>query len=45
MSDWGAVYTPEKAVNAGNDLAMPGPISPDKLREAYDNGTLSPTGA
>ena len=42
MSDWGAVYTPEKAVNAGNDLAMPGPISPDKLREAYDNGTLSP---
>ena len=42
MSDWGAVYNPERAVNAGNDLAMPGPISPDKLREAYDNGTLSP---
>lgn len=42
MSDWGAVYNPEKAVNAGNDLAMPGPIPPDKLRKAYDSGTLSP---
>ncbi|MBR5513594.1 MAG: glycoside hydrolase family 3 C-terminal domain-containing protein [Ruminococcus sp.] len=42
MSDWGAVYNPERAVNAGNDLAMPGPIPPDKLREAFDNGTLSP---
>ncbi len=42
MSDWGAVYNPERAVNAGNDLAMPGPIPPDKLHEAYDKGTLSP---
>lgn len=42
MSDWGAVYNPAAAVNAGNDLAMPGPISPDVLREAYDIGVLSP---
>lgn len=42
MSDWGAVYNPERAVNAGNDLAMPGPIPPHKLRETYDSGALSP---
>lgn len=40
MSDWNAVYHPEKAVNAGNDLAMPGPIAPDALTSAYENGTL-----
>ncbi len=42
MSDWGAVYNPEKAVNAGNDLAMPGPIAPDELKAAYEKGELSP---
>lgn len=42
MSDWGAVYNPTKAVNAGNDLAMPGPIAPDVLKEAYEKGELSP---
>ncbi|MBE6861495.1 MAG: hypothetical protein E7497_01155 [Ruminococcus sp.] len=42
MSDWGAVYHPAAAVNAGNDLAMPGPIAPDVLTEAYNNGTLIP---
>lgn len=42
MSDWNAVYHPADAVNAGNDLAMPGPISPDKLTCAYKNGSLSP---
>lgn len=42
MSDWGAVYNPAKAVNAGNDLAMPGPIAPDVLKEAYEKRELSP---
>ena len=41
MSDWNAVYHPAAAVNAGNDLAMPGPISPDVLTAAFENGTLS----
>ncbi len=41
MSDWGAVYNPANAVNAGNDLAMPGPISPEALQKAYDDGILS----
>ncbi len=41
MSDWGAVYHPAQAVNAGNDLAMPGPISPDALTAALSDGTLS----
>lgn len=40
MSDWNAVYHPEKAINAGNDLAMPGPIAPDALTAAYENGAL-----
>lgn len=40
MSDWNAVYHPAEAVNAGNDLAMPGPIAPDKLLKAYEDGTL-----
>lgn len=42
MSDWGAVYNPAAALNAGNDLAMPGPIAPDVLAEAYSDGTLLP---
>lgn len=41
MSDWNAVYHPAEAVNAGNDLAMPGPIAPDTLAAALENGTLS----
>ncbi len=41
MSDWGAVYHPAAAVNAGNDLAMPGPISPDTLAAALEDGSLS----
>lgn len=41
MSDWNAVYHPAAAVNAGNDLAMPGPISPDALTTAAEDGTLS----
>ncbi len=42
MSDWNAVYHPAAAVNGGNDLAMPGPISPDALTAAFEDGTLSP---
>ena len=42
MSDWNAVYHPAAALNAGNDLAMPGPIAPDALTAAFHNGTLSP---
>lgn len=42
MSDWNAVYPPAAAVNAGNDLAMPGPISPDVLTTAFKDGILSP---
>ncbi len=41
MSDWGAVYHPAAAVNAGNDLAMPGPIGPEVLTKAYEDGSLS----
>lgn len=40
MSDWNAVYHPAKAINAGNDLAMPGPIGPEALTAAAENGTL-----
>lgn len=42
MSDWGAVYHPAAAVNAGNDLAMPGPIGPEALIAALEDGTLCP---
>ncbi|WP_295088657.1 glycoside hydrolase family 3 N-terminal domain-containing protein [Ruminococcus sp.] len=42
MSDWGAVYDPAKAVNAGCDVNMPGPVSSKKLKEALGNGTLEP---
>lgn len=40
MSDWGAVYHPAAAINAGNDLQMPGPVSPDALTAALADGTL-----
>lgn len=43
MSDWGAVYNPDKAVAAGNDLAMPGPIDGKPIADAVNNGTLSQT--
>lgn len=41
MSDWNAVYHPAAALNAGNDLAMPGPIAPDTLTDALKNNILS----
>lgn len=40
MSDWNAVYHPAAAINAGNDLAMPGPIGPEALTKAAEEGTL-----
>lgn len=42
ISDWGAVYHPVAAIHAGNDLQMPGPVSPSVLTEAYENGSLAP---
>ncbi|WP_303819003.1 glycoside hydrolase family 3 protein [Ruminococcus flavefaciens] len=42
MSDWGAVYHPAEAVNAGCDVNMPGPVSPEALRKALADGTLEP---
>lgn len=42
MSDWGAVYHPAAAINAGNDLQMPGPVSPDALTAALADGSLDP---
>lgn len=40
VSDWGAVYHPVEALAAGNDLAMPGPISGDTLVQAVKEGRL-----
>ena len=41
ISDWGAVYHPIEAIQAGNDLAMPGPISGEPIIEAVRDGKLS----
>lgn len=41
VSDWGAVYDQVAALNAGNDMDMPGPRGKQKLYEAAENGTLS----
>ncbi len=40
VSDWGAVYHPVEALAAGNDLAMPGPLSGDVLVQAVKEGRL-----
>lgn len=40
VSDWGAVYHPGKALAAGNDLAMPGPLPWEPVEEAICNGEL-----
>jgi len=42
MSDWGAVYHPAPALNAGTDVNMPGPVLPDALRAALADGSLDP---
>ena len=41
VSDWGAVYHPVEALSAGNDLAMPGPISGKPIVDAVKEGRLS----
>ncbi len=40
VSDWGAVYHPVEALEAGNDLAMPGPIDGAPIVEAVKAGRL-----
>lgn len=40
ISDWGAVYHPVEALEAGNDLAMPGPISGEPIVRAVRDGRL-----
>lgn len=40
VSDWGGAYDQVKALNAGNDLDMPGPRSKEKVYEAVENGTI-----
>ena len=40
VSDWGAVYHPDKALAAGNDLAMPGPLPWEPIAEAVRSGIL-----
>lgn len=41
ISDWGAVYHPVEALKAGNDLAMPGPISGETIVRAVQEGNMS----
>ena len=42
VSDWGAVYHPDKAVMAGLHLEMPvSPLSPDKIVKAVESGELT----
>ena len=40
MSDWGAAYEEAPAIEAGNDLIMPGPRTSAPLIKAVRNGTL-----
>ena len=41
LSDWGAVYHPVEAIQAGNDLAMPGPLPAEPIIDAVNEGRLS----
>jgi len=41
LSDWGAVYHPVEALQAGNDLAMPGPLPAEPIIDAIKEGRLS----
>lgn len=41
LSDWGAVYHPVEALQAGNDLAMPGPLPAEPIIEAVRDERLS----
>jgi beta-glucosidase len=43
MSDWGGVHETAGAINAGNDLEMPGPglLSYDHVKQALDSGQIT----
>lgn len=41
VSDWGSVYDQIEALNAGNDVDMPGPRSIAPILEAVEDGRLS----
>ena len=41
VSDWGGAYDKIAALNAGNDLAMPGPLDPQEIVDAVRNGQLA----
>jgi len=41
VSDWGAVYDQVAALNAGNDMDMPGPRGKKKLYQAVEDGVIS----
>ena len=41
VSDWGAVYDQVEALNAGNDLDMPGPRGKARIHQAVAEGTIS----
>ena len=41
VSDWGAVYDQVTALNAGNDMDMPGPRGKELLYKAVADGTIS----
>ncbi|MDE6026112.1 MAG: glycoside hydrolase family 3 C-terminal domain-containing protein [Lachnospiraceae bacterium] len=40
LSDWGAVYNPIKAIAAGNNLAMPGPVKYEPVYDGVISGEL-----
>lgn len=41
LSDWGAVYNPIRAIEAGNNLAMPGPVDYKPVFDGIENGDLA----
>ncbi len=41
VSDWGAVFNPDKALSAGNDLVMPGPHEHQTILDAIAQGRVS----
>ncbi|MCM1273333.1 MAG: glycoside hydrolase family 3 C-terminal domain-containing protein [Clostridium sp.] len=41
LSDWGAVYHPVRAIRAGNNLAMPGPVDNKPVINGVKNGELA----
>ncbi|MBL7200230.1 MAG: glycoside hydrolase family 3 protein [Anaerolineae bacterium] len=43
VSDWGAAYDRIQALNAGNDLEMPGPQNPQEVIDAVERGELGET--